>query len=563
MPPRAHEEVVSDGEKQEFPDGDEAPDCGSPAESEKDCWEFGALLPGDHKRAGWELERLAEFGLGKGINATMEHPWADKKPFQAREVNRKDLAAINEGNRLDHYSEVTQNYYEMQGSIEASVTAPNMPIQSTVAADVNRSFTSSVRMEGTLIATRTIAFQLPTPSDQTSFEMQLHDWVKASGCTRSESPVCAASEECAIYDSTTTTSECKKFLITHGGITHFVSSITLGAMKYSIKTKKRVKLGASQKTALGVERLGNVEVDYAWEKLDKRETERDIHIGRIPEKDDGILRVRSTSEAVIKFSFSTLTSLVSNLSLKRHLEQAIQQYIQSTKKSKHSSCVLYICHIRHIIMLACLRSPNLHFSTYDCQLTAVTSFSFPGGPYHIVTAEPVAGIGDVYWKLSCNGEEKGAKLKYTVTGTASAQEAGAFHIRPDYDDKSGKWFLITTDHDEELYLHLTGQTTVEARLSLDKPTGRFKLVDRDTCKSCTLADSRWLPKREVTSDDAGHRPGKAYFIRPSHPSCNSLFNKKVLTINSEDPFEFAKKKCQEIQNNGHFFLFKLIKVRLS
>ena len=234
--------------------------------------------------------------------------------------NPDNLIVVNEGNRLKRYSEVIHKYSEVQGSIEASVKVPNLPIESSVAADTHRHSSYTQIIEGTTVATRTIGFRVSLPSDCTEFENDLDKWVRERG-----------SKEGGKYQETTN-SDCREFLVAHGGITHYVSSITLGAMKYRTKTTKSKTVSYSGKAGLSTERFGSMKAGVSRRKTNLHDEEKYESIGSIGE--DKKVPLRSPSEAVISYAFTPVTNLVSNEDLRHFLQQAMQQYIQATIKSE-------------------------------------------------------------------------------------------------------------------------------------------------------------------------------------------------------------------------------------
>ena len=304
-------------------------------EEEKISWPEG-LLPDRPD----ELERISELGLGKAIDATLSNPWANKKAYEAREVKLQDLVVTNEGNRIKRFAEEIESYYEVQGRIEQTVKIPDKPIDISVAAESHRSHSHSYSMKGTIIHTRTISFEIGGPpcgvdavdggdkildavvDTRSKFEKRLHQWVKA----RSEESDLEADQE---YDDKTN-AYCREFLESLGGATHYVSSITLGAMSYKVKTSSSSTTQVSQQSSVKIPRVGGPTTSTTVKTGSSRSRSDEQEIGQIPE--DGVIKVRSPAEAVIRYSFTPLANLVSNLELRAHLQRAIQQYFESFKK---------------------------------------------------------------------------------------------------------------------------------------------------------------------------------------------------------------------------------------
>ena len=325
-------EEKTPSEKPKEPEEETPSETPKEPEEKRILWPEG-LLPD-------EVERIRELGLGKVIDTTLPKPWANKKAYEAREVKLQDLFVTNEGNRINRFAEEIESYYEVQGQIEQSVMIPDKPIGSFVAAEAHRSYNSSYSAKGTIIYTRTISFEIgaaPCGVDavdggdktldvvvdtRSKFEKQLHQWVKA----KSEESDLEADQE---YDDKTN-AYCREFLESLGGATHYVSSITLGAMSYKVKTSSSSTTQVSQQSSVKIPRVGGAKTSTTVTRGFSRKRSDEQEIGHIPE--DGVIKVRSPAEAVIRYSFTPLTNLVSNLELRAHLQRAIQQCFESFKK---------------------------------------------------------------------------------------------------------------------------------------------------------------------------------------------------------------------------------------
>ena len=291
-----------------------------------------------------ELERISELGLGKAIDTTLSNPWANKKAYKAREMKLEDLIVTNEGNRVKRFAEEIESYFEVQGRIEQSVKIPDKPIDMSVAAEAHRSHNSSYSIQGTTVLTRTISFTIGAPlvprqsrqvdgidgipellvDSRSTFEKRLDKWVKA----RCDGSDLGADHQ---YDDKTN-SYCREFLESLGGATHYVSSITLGAMSYKVKSSIRSAAKISQESSVKVPRAVGIKTSATAKRGSLRKRSDEQEIGQIPE--NGVIQIRSPAEAVIRYSFTPLTNLVSNLELRAHLQRAIQQYFESFKKRK-------------------------------------------------------------------------------------------------------------------------------------------------------------------------------------------------------------------------------------
>ena len=171
-----------------------------------------------------ELKALQELGLGVAIDITAKHPWERKSTFQVKEVTFKELIVINESNKYRKSKEQVETYTTIQADLESGFRPDaTKPIQVTIAADAHRSSSRSKTIDSKTILTRTIAFHARDPSTREEnledFEKKLKEWLEKQGCSK--------------YDKRTVTL-CIQYLNELGGVTHYVSSITLGATKYHV-----------------------------------------------------------------------------------------------------------------------------------------------------------------------------------------------------------------------------------------------------------------------------------------------------------------------------------------
>ena len=164
-----------------------------------------------------------------------------KSTFQAKEVKFDDLIVINESNKYCKWKEQVDTYTTIQADLESGFRPDvTKPIQVTIAADAHRSSSRSKTINCKTILTRTVAFHVKDPSSREqnteNFEKKLKEWLKQQGCSK--------------YDKTTTT-YCIQYLNELGGVTHYVSSITLGAINngWAIAVKRFI-WQTNQKTTL-------------------------------------------------------------------------------------------------------------------------------------------------------------------------------------------------------------------------------------------------------------------------------------------------------------------------
>ncbi len=290
-----------------------------------------------------ELPWIQELGLGKTIDATLPQPWVNKRAYQAKKFpSKSDLVVTNEGNKVKMMSEQIENYYEMQAQVAAGMEIPNKPIEISIAAESHRSFGTSYSLSATTITTRTVTFNVwrhndgkrmqtdgvveseakPRSGYKSKFEMDLQRWVKENkgkeGSDQGDVRRC-----------------CLEFLKALGGATHYVSSITLGAMRYHLKRKEFSRTKFAQESHIKVTKVTDCKASGSSVSRCSRSKAVYQQIGQVS-FDEGEqlkpIKFRTPSEAVIQYAFTPLTNLVSDPDLQYNLRLAIRQYLTSFKK---------------------------------------------------------------------------------------------------------------------------------------------------------------------------------------------------------------------------------------
>ena len=295
-----------------------------------------------------ELKILEELGLGVAVDITAKHPWARKSAFQAKSVSDKnDLIVPNESNQFLRTGRQVETYSEMQAGLESSFRPdPSKPVSVNIAADFHRSNTRSKTIKGTTVLTRTIAFRTRDPTTRRhnvkkeEFEKHLHTWLLLQPETKSlvSCQNCGGNpniESCQCADCTynpKTNHYCIDYLRELGGVTHYVSSITLGATKYHIERNSTLFRSLSNSTGVSV--AFTSEKTKASRKA-VESCSKQQQVGKVPQYDDGnlreLLKFRTKGEAVVQCSYNSLSNLVFNLQLRKYLELGIQEYIDLQK----------------------------------------------------------------------------------------------------------------------------------------------------------------------------------------------------------------------------------------
>ena len=328
-----------------------------------------------------EIDRMIDLGLGRGIDSTDGMPWTNKGAFQVRRVTAESVIGTEEGGALQGYEREVSSVTTHQTDLKTSVAVPQAPVQVGIDAEQSRTVSSTRRTVGKKVVNRNISFisdfedvpfasisvesDLLSPrssttdsewsvasvqSDYYNFEERLSRWIvqrmfhrqeqraqeKVASGTDPGQPkfklnivqgnkdplsvlsaflhVANTEERKEIVD------DCYEF-VNHFRITHYVSTIELGATEYCVMSEteftQKIKAGAK----LGVDQIAKITSSQSsiWNR--KRKSSNVRKIGSIS-SDERVGR-GTYDEAVVGFKIQPISSLVKlpylNLSLRKAL----------------------------------------------------------------------------------------------------------------------------------------------------------------------------------------------------------------------------------------------------
>lgn len=268
-----------------------------------------------------EGERFARMGLGKGLDCTLVHPWTSKTSYQAQDVREAELEVITEGQHLKHFLELAEDYVNIHAGLENTLESPSYRCDGGVAADAHRTHGETHVLRGRMVLTRKVGFRVASPGEGDSrksrFEQQLERFIQRERSSPME-PGVSKSEPELCYD----------FIHLVGGMTHFVSSISLGAMEYCVtRMPGRVEAGAGQGSSMASVRR-RINSIRGTRRATATVSEK---IGRI--REDGV-KAGSADEGVLRYSYMPLTSLVRQPQLASHLKHALKLYVRKRLRRK-------------------------------------------------------------------------------------------------------------------------------------------------------------------------------------------------------------------------------------
>lgn len=133
--------------------------------------------------------------------------------------------------------------------------------------------------------------------------------------------------------------KCREF-INFFCITHYVSSIELGASKYRVMSEEEYQTQMGVKGNLGIEQMASVAVE---QKASFGRRNKSTEMTKIGHFEGGRVRMGTTDEAVVGVKFQPISALVKMRLLKNKLQNAIKTYIDNQEHSKGQllSCKMY------------------------------------------------------------------------------------------------------------------------------------------------------------------------------------------------------------------------------
>lgn len=124
--------------------------------------------------------------------------------------------------------------------------------------------------------------------------------------------------------------KCREF-VNHFRITHYVSSIELGAAKYRVMSEEEYQTQVGLKGNLGVEQIVGAAVER---KASFGRRTKSTEVTKIGHFEGNRVRRGTTDEAVVGVKFQPISALVKMRILQNKLQNAIQSYIDNQEHSK-------------------------------------------------------------------------------------------------------------------------------------------------------------------------------------------------------------------------------------
>ena len=107
----------------------------------------------------YEVSRMIDLGLGRGVDATLASPWSMKSSFQVRRVSLDNIIGTEEGGALQAYEREISSVTTQQSTLKSSISVPQAPISISLEGEYSRSSSSTRKAVGKQVINRTVSFR--------------------------------------------------------------------------------------------------------------------------------------------------------------------------------------------------------------------------------------------------------------------------------------------------------------------------------------------------------------------------------------------------------------------
>ena len=322
------------------------------------------------------IKHVVELGLGRGIDATSRTPWSSKSIFQVRKV-QPSVVETRELGTVSGYDHAIQSVQQMEHQFQSSLNPPETPVTICVEDETNRTLNTTRRVIGKRVINSTVGFQTDfeerctdgdspkfaresflVPRDPTevvfntqnsslTFEERVSLWILHRIAHR----FALAGQKCDFFRSDggspmdrlakliqskaiSKTEEyvkagCKD-LIQGLRITHYVSSMKLGALEYRVISEGEYQKQMAKGGAFGLDAAVENCVKTS-RRQSKRESKKISQVRKLGNIDkDGHVERKSSDETVISVEVQPIARLFRLPPLKLAIQDAVDEFMDNT-----------------------------------------------------------------------------------------------------------------------------------------------------------------------------------------------------------------------------------------
>lgn len=388
-----------------------APTSGKKASSQFGRLEHVLLAGSDPKqtkeaRQDEVTQRFTDFGLGRGVDATRAKPWLNKTSFQVRPLRFGKLIGTEQGGSVEAYEDVVNSVQTLQLELKQSVSVSSAPVNIGTDGEHTRSTSNMRHVVGRRVHNRTISFReefdeipfagsraqpttrvllaaegeeaqpqkmAPQVEEEPTFEEKLAKWVLERLCREGKCDSAMRERVRAIGDESPVVIFEKWFegvppaehadtlkqiyelcldFVRCFHVTHYVSSLNLGALEYSVITEEDYSREMGLAGSFGLEDVVSVVLKpkgkYSLRKTRKSTRVKRVGLIKNPDSGDYYVPRGTYAEAVIGVEVKPIQLLVRHQYLRRSLRHAVAHYIEEQRDTSST------CHPSHYVSSLCL-----------------------------------------------------------------------------------------------------------------------------------------------------------------------------------------------------------------
>ena len=250
-----------------------------------------------------DLKKAKACGLGLGIDVTDHKPWKLKYFDVRRNTAPDDILELQEPGKVEHYERSVQNRNDLILKAGANAGALYEAVNVSMDVGFSRKHSHLQEVRGIKVHTRTVCFKvIPGDTTETSFERELHKDINF--------------DSIKVDDKQTLRKACEEFVRKYT-ITHYVTALMLGALKYQVvSSNQQTTQFSSRMTALS----GEARTDGSFTSV---KFSKDIVLQEIGRLADNYSVKR---EEVIEMKIAPIYTLVRTPMLADALKDAVAMY---------------------------------------------------------------------------------------------------------------------------------------------------------------------------------------------------------------------------------------------
>ena len=211
------------------------------------------------------IHRYQDLGLGRGVDASRPNPWLNKSSFQVRHVTEENVIGTEEGGILYSYEREMQSLSEKHVNLSESIAIPDSPLTLGLEGEMSDSRSVTRKAVGKKIVNRTVSFidnyeDMSKPEKKLlTFEDYLYNYVLAA-LNKSKNKKVENLDEYAEDFNENKMEEIYLYsrqFVQQYRITHYVSSISLGASSYHVLSEEEYVRKVGGTGTIGLEAVAN------------------------------------------------------------------------------------------------------------------------------------------------------------------------------------------------------------------------------------------------------------------------------------------------------------------